>query len=98
MEEQLTTVQHEVIQRQLCLQELEEQLQGSQGRGVVLQQKVDEYCSSVEKLEQELVNTQQKYQIAVQEVCDSIIGGSFIVYMDQVCRAIGYVVYYDPEG
>ncbi|XP_065898660.1 putative leucine-rich repeat-containing protein DDB_G0290503 [Dysidea avara] len=67
MEEQLTTVQHEVIQRQLCLQELEEQLQGSQGRGVVLQQKVDEYCSSVEKLEQELVNTQQKYQIAVQE-------------------------------
>jgi len=71
MEEQLTTKQHEVMQHQLHLQELEEQLLGSQDHGVGLQRKVDEYCSSVEKLEQELAITKQKHQIAVQEVCIS---------------------------
>jgi len=67
-EEQLTTAQHEVAQRKLRLQELEEQLQGSQDHGSGLQRKVDEYCSSLEKLEHELEITKQKHQSAIQEV------------------------------
>lgn len=68
LESQLTTVQHEVKQRQLRLQELEEQLKGSKELGAGLQQQVDEYCSSVDTLEQELNITKQKHQIAIQEV------------------------------
>ena len=56
LEEQLTTVQHEVKQHHLRLQELEEQLKGSQELGAGLQQQVDEYCSSVDKLEEELAD------------------------------------------
>ena len=68
LEEQLTTVQHDVKQRQLRCQELEEQLRGSHELNTKLQQEVDEYCSSVDKLEEELAITRQKHQIAVQEV------------------------------
>ena len=69
LDTQLITAKHEVKQRQLRLQELEEQLKGSQDLGAGLQQQVDEYCSSVDKLEKELVVTKQKHQIAIQEVC-----------------------------
>ena len=61
-------MKHEVTQRQLLLQELEEELKGSQDHNAGLQQQVDEYCSSVDKLEQELAITRQKHQIAIQEV------------------------------
>lgn len=68
LEEQLTTVKHEVKQRQLRLQELEEQLRGSHELRAGLQQQVEEYCSSVDNLEHELAITRQKHQIAIQEV------------------------------
>ena len=68
LQEQLTTVQHEVKQRQLRCQELEEQLKGSHELNAKLQQEADEYCSSVDKLEEELTITRQKHQIAIQEV------------------------------
>ena len=68
LQEQLTTVQHEIKQRQLRCQELEEQLKGSHELNAKLQQEADEYCSSVDKLEEELAITRQKHQIAIQEV------------------------------
>ena len=68
LQEQLTTVQHKVKQQQLCCQELEEQLKGSRELNAKLQQEADEYCSSVDKLEEELAITRQKHQIAIQEV------------------------------
>ena len=58
LKEQLTTVQHDVKQRQLRCQELEEQLKGSHELNTKLQQEVDEYCSSVDKLEEELDETE----------------------------------------
>ena len=68
LEEQLTTVQHEVKQRQLRLQELEEQLKGSQELRAGLQQQVDVCCSSVDELEEELTITRKKHEIAIEEV------------------------------
>ena len=65
---ELTMVKHEVTQRQLLLQELEVELKGSRDHNAGLQQQVDEYCSSVDKLEHELTITKQKHHIAIQEV------------------------------
>ena len=91
LEAQLTTVQHEVKQRQLHLQELEEQLKGSQELGAGLQQLVDEYCSSVDKLEEELTITRQKHQIAVEEVI-IIMCLCFILYIHMYVCTDMYVL------
>jgi len=79
--------QHEVQQRQLCLQELEEQLKGAQDLNAGLQQQADEYCSSVDKLEQELAITRQKHQIALQEVSVYLL-----VSVCVVCKLYMYIM------
>ena len=83
LQEQLTTVQHEVKQRQLRCQELEEQLKGSHELNAKLQQKADVYCSSVDKLEEEMAITRQKHQIAIQEVIVCVRTHAYVCM--QVC-------------
>ena len=83
LQEQLTTVQHEVKQRQLRCQELEEQLKGSHELNAKLQQEADVYCSSVDKLEEELAITRQKHQIAIQEVIVCVCTHAYVCM--QVC-------------
>ena len=89
LEEQLTTVQHDVKQWQLHCQELEEQLKGSHELNTKLQQEVDEYCSSVDKLEEELAVTRQKHQIAIQEVCVCVC----VLYLESLLKYPKIVVY-----
>ena len=83
LQEQLTTVQHEVKQWQLRCQELEEQLKGSHELNDKLQQKADVYCFSVDKLEGELAITRQKHQIAIQEVIVCVCMHTYVCM--QVC-------------
>ena len=77
---ELTTVKHEVTQRQLLLQELEVELKGSRDHNAGLQQQVDEYCSSIDKLEHELTITKQKHHIAIQEVIICVVYVYMSVY------------------
>ena len=83
LQEQLTTVQHEVKQRQLRCQELQKQLKGSHELNAKLQQEADVYCSSVDKLEEELAITRQKHQIAIQEVIVCVCTHAYVCM--QVC-------------
>ena len=83
LQEQLTTVQHEVKQRQLRCQKHEEQLKGSHELNAKLQHKADVYCSSVDKLEEELAITRQKHQIAIQEVIVCVCTHAYVCM--QVC-------------
>ena len=89
LQEQLTTVQHEVKQRQLRCQELEEQLKGSHELNAKLQQEADVYCSSVDKLEEELAITRQKHQIAIQEVIVCVCTHAYVCMHACICVHAG---------